>query len=345
MKKTKLVILGLFLLASCDVGSTKNSTLQSPLPQESAIANTAQTEEKPLPVIQLTYISTCYGDSNCMYGMDVQGLDSEHPSFGASQQLFEIRSSGVLPNAPVIAGRWSPNGRKIALEAVGNNGQTDIFIGDGLRANWLNLTNSSNYEGDPNWSPSSQTIFFIGSTGEPNFRGAIFSSPIDGSNNDQLFRKLDSSFPSIDDFSLSPDGKRIVFSHTVDLYRQLYIVDLDGSNLLQLTNRKEEHRKPSFSPDGQWIIYLRQPNKDEFATHLYLIRPDGSEEQIIPVGALDLNENASLNWSPIGNWIAFVSYNHQQGQMYIVHPDGTGLTSVNQSGIDVSFLAWRTILP
>ena len=56
--------------------------------------------------------------------------------------------------------------------------------------------------------------------------------------------------------SVSPDGRYIVF--TSDLAgprtRNIWRIDIDGSNAVQLTNGEGE-TCPTFSPDGRWIVY------------------------------------------------------------------------------------------
>ncbi len=66
----------------------------------------------------------------------------------------------------------------------------------------------------------------------------------------------------IGSFDLSPDGKTLVFDVTsYDMEdnkgnSDIYLVNIDGSNLHPLKNSEEMESKPCFSPDGKKITYL-----------------------------------------------------------------------------------------
>jgi len=58
---------------------------------------------------------------------------------------------------------------------------------------------------------------------------------------------------------VSPDGRRIVFSHTVDGDVELYVVNTDGSGLTRLTNDPGRFDGAAhWSPDGARIVFARE---------------------------------------------------------------------------------------
>jgi dipeptidyl aminopeptidase/acylaminoacyl peptidase len=65
----------------------------------------------------------------------------------------------------------------------------------------------------------------------------------------------------IEDFDISPDGKRIIFTGTPDtrtnypFYSELYMIDRTGNDLKQLTHNKGPESNPRWSPDGENIIF------------------------------------------------------------------------------------------
>ncbi len=91
-----------------------------------------------------------------------------------------------------------------------------------------------------------------------------------------------------------PDGERLVYTSTRDNMdmpignwsdsgdypqgAELYIADLDGSNVIRLTNNKYYEAEVSVSPDGEWIVFGRQI---EGEMDLWRMRPDGSDEEQI----------------------------------------------------------------
>jgi Tol biopolymer transport system component/predicted Ser/Thr protein kinase len=92
---------------------------------------------------------------------------------------------------------------------------------------------------------------------------------------------------------LSPDGGAIVFANA-ELPQHLFIVKVDGTGLVQLTDGAYRDRQPSFSPDGAWIAF--QTNR--FPSTVGLIRPDGSGLRAVP--SSDTASTWYPWWSPDG---------------------------------------------
>src|SRR6266498_2119013 len=77
----------------------------------------------------------------------------------------------------------------------------------------------------------------------------------DGKNQKQLTAdSSDNNWPSV-----SPDGRHIVFMSNRTGSYQIWRMNLDGSNLKQLTNVSDA-RWPRFLPDGQWVVYASLSN-------------------------------------------------------------------------------------
>jgi len=55
--------------------------------------------------------------------------------------------------------------------------------------------------------------------------------------------------------SLSPDGKRIVFSIADGRDMHLFMMGTDGSELTQLPPARSVDVQPTWSPDGEWIVF------------------------------------------------------------------------------------------
>lgn len=107
----------------------------------------------------------------------------------------------------------------------------------------------------------------------------------------------------VSDPQLSPNGKHVLYTvGTVDrtgnrVINHIFRVNVDGSDIKQLTNGDRSHGSPRWSPDGEHIAYTT-------GGQIWVMENDGDDkEQItkISTGA------SGPVWSPDGKWIAFVS--------------------------------------
>lgn len=73
--------------------------------------------------------------------------------------------------------------------------------------------------------------------------------------------------------AVSPDGRRIVFVREVGGNYDLWMQDIAGSNLVQLTDTPFGEFEPAWSPDGQQIAFVsnRSSNGDVRKTSVYIM--------------------------------------------------------------------------
>jgi dipeptidyl aminopeptidase/acylaminoacyl peptidase len=130
----------------------------------------------------------------------------------------------------------------------------------------------------------------------------------------------------------SPDGTELL----IERHGGLYVVHPDGSET-RATPEGTLAFDGSWSPDGQRIVfqaavppYLR----NRWKTGVAVIDADGSDLEIIrPFVQYDVGVPGSVStspeWSPDGEWIAFVEGPHREvagGRLSMMHPDGSGVT-------------------
>jgi len=109
--------------------------------------------------------------------------------------------------------------------------------------------------------------------------------------------------------SLSPDRRRILFTHGTE---GTFIADLDGNILVNLGKNVDA---PRWSPDGNWVLYMRDEDDGHIYTSsdIFVISSDGTNGQQLTRtdNVIEINPE----WSPGGNQIAFHSL---EGIVYLM---------------------------
>ena len=170
----------------------------------------------------------------------------------------------------------------------------------------------------------------------------IYTSKPDGSD----LRPLTSNGAYNAEATLSPDGRRIIFTSTRDGDIELYTMNVDGTDVRRLTNRVGYDGGAWFSPDGKQIVWRAAYPKTAADTADYLrllnqrlVRPARVEVMVADADGRNARQVTNLggaNFAPIftpdGKKIIFSS-NYEQPRsgnfdLYLVNPDGTGLEKV-----------------
>ena len=118
----------------------------------------------------------------------------------------------------------------------------------------------------------------------------------------------------------SPDGTKIAFKSNRDGDMEIFVMNADGTGLLQLTNNLVGDHEPSWSPDGQQIVFHSNRDGD---LDLYVMNADGSSgENPIQLTNNATNEEDAV-WSPDGTTIAFVSDRDVDREIFLIAADGS----------------------
>jgi dipeptidyl aminopeptidase/acylaminoacyl peptidase len=81
------------------------------------------------------------------------------------------------------------------------------------------------------------------------------------------YRPLTSGKEGFGQPTISPDGKKILFTRAAGGSSQLFIMHLDGGDPIQLTNLKNGAGSPTWSPDGKKIVFSSSFSLENFLTN------------------------------------------------------------------------------
>ena len=147
---------------------------------------------------------------------------------------------------------WFPSGQQIAFTSE-RTGVPNIYVMDADGGDQRAITDDTAFASvQPNVSPNGKQIVFQRES--PTEPPTIWVIDSDGSAPHQLT----SSGPHVDlDPQWSPDGKTIVFSSDRGGTFEIYVMDADGANTVQLTASAGADFNPTFSPNGQQIAWWK----------------------------------------------------------------------------------------
>ncbi len=170
----------------------------------------------------------------------------------------------------------------------------------------------------------------------------IFSVKVDGTD----IKRLTTAEGYDAEGTISPDGKKILFTSTRDGDLDLYDMNIDGTGVRRLTNSLGYDGGAWHSQDSQWIVWRanRPKTPEEIARYkdllsrnlvmpsrmeLFISRADGTEQR-------QITSNGAANFAPYfmpnGRQIIFSSnmQNPRGGNfdLFVINRDGTGLQQI-----------------
>ena len=237
------------------------------------------------------------------------GLEFTPPSLLAQQGMLALtlrRSEyshiwlwpmGTANPMPITGGAYNdrdpsfrPDGGAVAF-ASQREGGWDLFILDLASGEIERLTDSSEYESHPSWSPDSRQVVYERynngrlriSIRRVEDKALMWPGP-DG---------MDSFEPS-----WSSMARAISFTGRIGKHSDIYVLNLDTQQIVNLTNTPDlDERASAFSPDGTSIAYAAE--KDGFSWIYRISTTGGGKPQLVGQGD-------NPEWSPDSKWLAGV---------------------------------------
>ncbi len=188
--------------------------------------------------------------------------------------------------------------------------QNEIYEATYVEGEMLSELNKGVIEYHPNYSPDGTKLAYLSSD---DLDYAISFLKIYDFSTGKIFKSEDYIDSRI---SWSPDSKEVVYSRAKEGFNDLYILDV-ASNEERRISARLRAKDPSFSPDGERIVYV---HNEDGTNNIAIINRDGTDRKYL-TNNNDGTQYYGPHFSPDGKWIIFSIFRGEDRDIAIMRAD------------------------
>jgi dipeptidyl aminopeptidase/acylaminoacyl peptidase len=205
--------------------------------------------------------------------------------------------------------RWSPDGRFLAFLSARNDGKTQVWLLNRQGGEAQKLTDTPQDVNDFDWAPDGKRLVLVLRDATPDELEAVKSKDKDKSDDGPKDKKAKTQKPWVVD---RLQFKRDTIGYLDRRRTHLYVFEIAGKALTQVTSGDFDDDEPEWSPDGTRIAFTSnrsQPDPDgTYNEDIWMVAADNKDKGAHPTQVTsNPGEDHQAAWSPDGKWIAYSS--------------------------------------
>ncbi len=246
----------------------------------------------------------------------------ESPDTGPNLYRVDTRTNEMEPFAAGLEEKTfpavAPDGKRVAF--VHGGMESDLYEFDLQRPDPRPLLATSQQERQASWFPTGYQIAYA-----TNARGAseIWTRSLTERRAQPLIPRGFEGLPAHATFAapaISPEGDRVALEVHGDSHA-VWVARIGGGQAVRIDPDSTDHHSPVWSPDGNWIAYMR------FWPVRQFVKAPAGGGPVTVLGAANLSFPTTF-WSPAGDWIAATSFHG----IDLFSPEGKPKSTIERSG-------------
>jgi len=152
---------------------------------------------------------------------------------------------------------FSPDGKSILFVSNIDHNQYEIYLMNLATKRTIQITSNNRLDGSPTFHPDGNRIFYTSFMDRDSANritnSEIFVTDTLGNYHTRITNRIGNDGA----LDISPDGKTIACHYFLNGKADIYTMNLDGTDIRQLTSDSLDNRWPRWTPDGKHLAYTR----------------------------------------------------------------------------------------